>query len=84
MSTLKPRKIWFDETVQKLNVDGRGELLGEFRGEDKILVVSQKGVLKIIPPELTTHFNDDMIVLEKWLPKKHKKIRAPGPTRPLI
>ena len=70
VSTLKPRKIWFDETVQKLNVDGRGELLGEFRGEDKILVVSQKGVLKIIPPELTTHFNDDMIVLEKWLPKK--------------
>ena len=44
--------------------------MGEFRGEDKILVVSQKGVLKIIPPELTTHFNDDMIVLEKWLPKK--------------
>ena len=70
VSTLKPRKIWFDETVQKLNVDGRGDLLGEFRGEDKILVVSQKGVLKIIPPELTTHFNDDMIVLEKWLPKK--------------
>ena len=48
MSTLKPRKIWFDETVQKLNVDGRGELLGEFRGDDKILVISQKGVLKII------------------------------------
>ena len=70
VSTLKPRKIWFDETVQKLNVDARGDLLGEFRGEDKILVVSQKGVLKIIPPELTTHFNDDMIVLEKWLPKK--------------
>ncbi len=70
MSTLKPRKIWFDETVQKLNVDGRGELLGEFRGEDKILVVSQKGILKIIPPELTTHFSDDMIMLEKWSPKK--------------
>jgi len=70
VSTLKPRKIWFDETVQRLNVDGRGELLGEFRGEDKILIVSQKGLLKTIPPELTTHFNDDMIVLEKWMPKK--------------
>ena len=70
VSTLKPRKIWFDETVQRLNVDGRGELLGEFRGEDKILIVSQKGLLKTIPPELTTHFNDDMIVLEKWVPKK--------------
>ena len=70
VSTLKPRKIWFDETVQKLNVDGRGELLGEFRGEDRILVVSQNGFLKTISPELTTHFNDDMIVLEKWSPKK--------------
>ena len=70
VSTLKPRKIWFDETVQKLNVDGRGELLGEFRGEDKIIVVSQKGSLKIISPELTTHFSDDMIVLEKWIPEK--------------
>ena len=70
VSTLKPRKIWFDETVQRLNVDGRGELLGEFRGEDKILIVSQKGLIKTIPPELTTHFNDDMIVLEKWVPKK--------------
>ena len=56
--------------VQKLNVDGRGELLGEFRGEDRILVVSQNGLLKTIAPELTTHFNDDMIVLEKWIPKK--------------
>ena len=70
VSTLKPRKIWFDETVQKLNVDGRGELLGEFKGEDKILLVSQKGSLKIIPPELSTHFNDDMVVLEKWIPAK--------------
>ena len=70
VSTLKPRKIWFDDTVQRLNVDERGDLLGEFRGEDKILVVSQTGILKIISPELTTHFNEDMIILEKWIPKK--------------
>ena len=70
VSTLKPRKIWFDETVQKLNVDGRGELLGEFTGDDKILVVSQNGSLRTILPELSTYFNDDMIVLEKWIPKK--------------
>ncbi len=70
VSTLKPRKIWFDDTVQRLNVDERGDLLGEFRGEDKILVVSQTGILKIISPELTTRFNEDMIILEKWIPKK--------------
>jgi len=70
ISTLKPRKIWFDDTVQRLNVDGRGDLLGEFRGEDKILVVLQDGSLKIIDPDMSTHFSDDMIVLEKWTPKK--------------
>ncbi len=70
ISTLKPRKIWFDETVQRLNVDARGDLLGEFRGEDKILVVLQNGIIKIIDPDLSTHFSDDMIVLEKWIPRK--------------
>jgi len=70
ISTLKPRKIWFDDTVQKLNVDARGELLGEFRPNDKILVISQTGKLKVIIPELTTHFDEDMVVLEKWIPNK--------------
>ncbi|NAS30509.1 DNA gyrase/topoisomerase IV subunit A [Flavobacteriaceae bacterium R38] len=70
VSTLKPRKIWFDETVKRLNVDGRGELLGEFRGEDRLLIINQKGFVKTIIPEMTTHFDDDMIVLQKWNPKK--------------
>ncbi len=70
VSTLKPRKIWFDDTVQRLNVDGRGELVGEFRGEDRLLIITQSGIAKTIIPELTTHFESDMIVLEKWIPKK--------------
>lgn len=70
VSTLKPRKIWFDDTVQRLNVDERGELIGEFRGEDRLLVITQSGNVKTIIPELTTHFDSDMIVLEKWIPKK--------------
>ncbi len=70
VSTLKPRKIWFDETVKRLNVDGRGELLGEFKGDDYLLIINQKGYLKTIIPEMTTHFDDDMIVLQKWHPKK--------------
>ncbi|MEL4308374.1 DNA gyrase/topoisomerase IV subunit A [Joostella sp. CR20] len=70
VSTLKPRKIWFDDTVQRLNVDGRGELLGAFRGEDKILIITQNGLVKVVTPELTMHFDNNMIVLEKWNPKK--------------
>lgn len=70
VSTLKPRKIWFDETVKRLNVDGRGELLGAFKGEDRLLIITSDGIIKTITPELTTHFDDKMIVLEKWNPKK--------------
>ena len=70
ISTLLPRKVWFDDTVRRLNVDGRGELLGEFRPNDKILIITQNGKLKVITPELATHFDQDMIVLEKWVPKK--------------
>ncbi len=70
VSTLKPRKIWFDETVQRLNVDDRGDLLGEFKAEDRLLIITQKGVVKTIKPEMTTHFDADMIVLEKWVPEK--------------
>ena len=70
VSTLKPRKIWFDDAVQRLNVDARGELLGEFRAEDKILIATQSGKIKAVTPDLQMHFEDDMIVLEKWKPKK--------------
>jgi len=70
VSTLKPRKIWFDDTVQRLNVDARGELLGEFRAEDKILIANQSGKIKAVTPDLQMHFEDDMIVLEKWKSKK--------------
>ena len=70
VSTLKPRKIWFDEIVRRLNVDGRGELLGEFKGDDMLLVVTQKGVAKTFIPNLSTHFDEDMVVLEKWNPNK--------------
>ena len=65
LSTLKPRKIWFDDTVQRLNVDERGDLLGEFKPDDDLLVVQQSGSLKIIPPDLNMHFPEDMIILEK-------------------
>ena len=70
VSTLKPRKIWFDDTVKRLNLDERGELIGEFRGEDRILIITQSGIIKTITPEMSVHFDEDMITLEKWIPKK--------------
>ncbi len=73
-STLRPRKIWFDDTVNRLNVDERGELLGEFKPEDRLLIITQSGKIKTILPELTVHFDEDIIVLEKWI--KDKPISA--------
>ena len=65
LSTLKPRKIWFDDTVQRLNVDDRGDLLGEFKPDDDLLIVQHSGKLKIVPPDLNMHFPEDMIIIEK-------------------
>lgn len=70
ISTLRPRKVWFDDTVQRLNVEARGELLGEFKPDDRLLIINQSGKLKTIVPDLSLHFDDDMIVLEKWQPQK--------------
>lgn len=70
LSTLKPRKIWLDETVMRLNADERGELLGAFSPDDRLLIINQKGEVKTVVPDLNLHFDPDMVVLEKWTPNK--------------
>ena len=65
VSTLSARKIWFDETVQRINVDDRGELLGEFKADDDLIIFQQSGAFKIVKPDLNMHFPEDMIILEK-------------------
>jgi topoisomerase-4 subunit A len=70
VSTLKPRKIWYDEIVKRLNTEERGELLGEFKPNDRLLIINQHGNLKTAIPDLTMHFDEDMVVLEKWIPNK--------------
>ncbi len=65
VSTLAARKIWFDSTIQRLNVDERGDLLGEFNADDKLLTINQKGEIQLIGTELSAHFDEDIIVLEK-------------------
>lgn len=70
ISTLSARKIWFDDTVQRLNAEGRGEFLGEFKPTDKILTIMQSGDYQLTGFDLFTKFDDNMIVIEKWNPKK--------------
>ena len=70
VSTLKPRKIWFDDIVKRLNTEERGTLLGAFKGDDRILLITKEGVVKTIIPELSLHFENNIAVMEKWLPEK--------------
>ena len=59
VSTLNPRKIWFDPTIKRLNTDERGELLGAFKGEDKILLINKDGDAKVVIPEMSLHFDEN-------------------------
>ena len=70
VSTLSALKIWFDDVTRRLNTEERGQFLGEFRGDDKILVIMQSGHYMLHPCKLDTHFEEDMIVIEKWRSKK--------------
>ncbi|MGQ0829368.1 MAG: DNA gyrase/topoisomerase IV subunit A [Bacteroidota bacterium] len=70
VSTLGARDIWFDDTVQRLNTDKRGTFLGSFGPEDKILTITQTGNYKLSGFDLSTHFDEDMILIEKWNPNK--------------
>ena len=69
ISTLGGRKIWFDESVLRLNSDGRGKLLGEFSGDDKILVITKSGSFRTTNFDLSNHFEDDLLLIEKFRPE---------------
>ena len=70
VSTLKPRDLWFDAAIGRLNIDERGNRVGAFRGNDKLLVVNERGESKAVNPDLTLHFENTPLLLEKWIPEK--------------
>ena len=66
VSTLSARKIWFDESVKRLNVNEAGRYLGEFHGSDKLLALMQSANYRIMGFDLANHFDDDLIELRKF------------------
>ena len=66
VSTLAGRKIWYDDILKRLNADGRGKYLGEFDGDDRILTVMGNGIYELTSFDLNNHFDDKMIVIEKY------------------
>ena len=66
-STLAARKIWYDTVVGRLNDEGRGKFLGSFKGEDRILTLYKNGEYRLSSFDLATHFDEDMIHIERWI-----------------
>ena len=66
-STLGGQNIWYDEDVRRLNTDGRGILLGEFKGDDKIAVWTSKNQYYITGFNVDQHFPDETIRVEKFI-----------------
>lgn len=69
VSTLSARKIWFDSMVKRLNVNEAGIYLGEFKGKDKILTLTQSGFFRTTGFDLSNHYDDDTIEIRKFNPR---------------
>lgn len=70
VSTLGGLQIWFDPDVLRLNTDGRGNFIGEFAGEDQILVITRTGEFYTTSFDLTNHYDDNILRIEKFDPTK--------------
>ena len=68
-STLAARKIWYDQTVTRLNDEERGAFIGDFKGDDKILSIYSNGEYRLSSFDLSTRFDEDIVHIEKWSPK---------------
>ena len=65
-STLGGARIWFDEDINRLNADGRGRFLGEFNRDDRLLVVTKRGMFRVSDFDIANHFEEDIILIEKF------------------
>jgi topoisomerase-4 subunit A len=69
-STLGGRKVWYDPDVMRLNYDSHGDFLGEFGADDQILVITKKGEYYTTNFDLSNHFDEDLLKIEKYDPEK--------------
>lgn len=66
ISTIGGKDVWFDTDVQRLNEDGRGEYLGQFSGNDKILVVFKNGSYYTTSYDMSNRYQGDILKIEKY------------------
>lgn len=70
VSTLGARDIWYDDTVRRLNSEERGIYIGAFKGEEKILTIMKSGSYRLMNYDLSSHFDEDMFIIEKFDSRK--------------
>ena len=68
-STLAAEDYWFNDSFHRLNKEGKGTYLGKFAGDDKILTVTSKGMYKLYTYDILNHFDEDIILIEKYYPE---------------
>ena len=69
-STLNALSLWFDDSIQRLNTDQRGQLLGEFKANDKLIAFYKAGYCKITGFDLSLHFDEGLLFVEKFHPQR--------------
>jgi topoisomerase-4 subunit A len=70
VSTLGARTLWYDASIKRLNDEGRGQGLGDFLANDKMLILMSSGDYQLVTPELSMHFEETTTHIEKWIPNK--------------
>ncbi len=70
VSTLGARTLWYDASIKRLNDEGRGQSLGDFLANDKLLILMSSGDYQLVTPELSMHFEETTTHIEKWIPNK--------------
>ncbi len=69
-STLNALSLWFDESIQRLNTEQHGRLLGEFLASDKLISFYKAGYCKITGFDLSLHFDEGLLFVEKFNPRR--------------
>ena len=65
VSTIAGKDIWYDADIQKLNEDGRGQYLGQFEGEDKVLAIFKNGTFYTTSFDLVNKYQGDVLSISK-------------------
>lgn len=70
VSTIGGKDIWYDADIQKLNDEQRGQYLGEFGPEDKVLAIFKDGTFYTTSFDVSNRYQGDVISIEKFDPNK--------------